>query len=142
MMYIALHEKDDKKVALLEIARDQNIPPHFLSKILQLLVKYEYLGSMKGKNGGFYLMKPARKINLLHVVDVFDGMKIWERCSIGLHACSDKNPCPVHKQFKKIKADMKQSLMEKSLSDLCDELRDKKSILAINDGLKKVRRVA
>lgn len=129
MIYIALHEDKDRKVGLLEIARHQKIPHHFLSKILQLLVKHGFLGSTKGKNGGFYLMKRPAQINLLQLVNVIDGDDIWERCALGLKRCSDKTPCPVHKEFKNVKSGIRKTLTEKSLSDICEDLREKKTLL-------------
>lgn len=131
MIYIALHGKDNTRIGLQEIASHQQIPYHFLSKILQLLVKHKYLGSLKGKNGGFYLLKSPKQINLLDIVIAFDGTELWDRCGFGLKMCSDKNPCPMHHDFKKVKVSMKQILKEKSLLKLCEEIRNNKTLLIL-----------
>ena len=62
ILYIALHARPDRKVGLKEIADNQDIPAHFLSKILQILVKYKLLVSVKGPNGGFGLYRKPEDI--------------------------------------------------------------------------------
>ena len=52
MLYIAMNASEDRNVGLREIAVNQGIPVHFLSKILQMLVKNKLLNSVKGPNGG------------------------------------------------------------------------------------------
>jgi Rrf2 family protein len=97
MFYIALHSSEDKNVDLSEIAREQNIPKHFLSKILQLLVKEKLLVSMKGPTGGYRLKRSADDITLLEIVDSIDGLDIFNQCGIGFKECDPSDPCPIHR---------------------------------------------
>lgn len=131
MIYIALKGNGDTHVGLQEIAAHQKIPPHFLSKILQLLVRHGYLGSTKGKHGGFYLTKSPRQVNLLEIAVAIDGNEFWDKCGLGLKMCSDKRPCPIHNDFKKVKAKIKESLKKRSLSEVCEEIRDNKTLLVL-----------
>jgi Rrf2 family transcriptional regulator, iron-sulfur cluster assembly transcription factor len=129
MLYIVLHAKEGKNIGLKEIAKDQEMPVHFLSKILQLLVKHKLISSTKGPNGGFYLLKSPRKITLLEIVKIIDGSDIFNQCGIGLKKCSDKAPCPIHNEYKIIKDDIKQILSKKSLVELCEDIDEGKSIV-------------
>lgn len=131
MIYLALKGNGDARVGLQEIADHQKIPQHFLSKILQLLVKCGYLGSTKGKHGGFYLLKSPERINLLEIAITIDGNEFWDECGLGLKMCSDRKPCPIHHDFKKVKLEMKESLKERSLWEVCEEIRDKKTMLVL-----------
>ena len=114
ILYITLHSKDNKAVGLKQISESQKIPPHFLSKILQQLVKAKILNSTKGPNGGFSLKVSPNRLRLIKVVDTIDGLEIFNRCGIGLKKCSDKSPCPVHFEFKAVKDKIRQVLTEKT----------------------------
>lgn len=56
-----------------EIQQRQNIPPHFLSKILRALVGAGFLQSVSGARGGFHLGRPAHQISLRAVYESVEG---------------------------------------------------------------------
>ena len=130
LIYISLHSDTKRKVGLKEIAENQEIPLHFLSKILQLVVKHKLIGSMKGPNGGFYFVKSPLKITLMDIVKMIDSTDIFDRCGIGLKACSDKNPCPIHHEFKLVKEQIKQVLANKTLDELSHDIKQGNSIIS------------
>ncbi|MFN0170562.1 MAG: RrF2 family transcriptional regulator [Bryobacteraceae bacterium] len=55
------------------IAQEEQIPVHFLAKILQELARKGLLKSNKGPSGGFTLKVPADEIYLLQIVEAMDG---------------------------------------------------------------------
>ena len=130
ILYITLHSQDSKAVGLKQISESQKIPLHFLSKILQQLVKAKILNSIKGPNGGFSLKISPKRLRLIKVVDTIDGLEIFNRCGIGLKKCSDKSPCPVHFEFKAVKDKIRQVLTEKTLAELSDDVEAGRSIVA------------
>jgi len=62
------------------------------------------------------------QLRLYKIVEIIDGLDIFDRCGIGLKVCSDKTPCPIHHQFKVIKNDIKDILKGKSIAELGLEL--------------------
>jgi len=56
-----------------EIQKRQNIPPHFLSKILRSLVGAGFLASLSGARGGFRLGRPAESISIRAVYESIEG---------------------------------------------------------------------
>jgi Rrf2 family protein len=66
------------------IAEQEQIPSHFLSKILQELTRKGLLRSSKGPSGGFALRTPASQIRLLDLVEALDGQTLTESFSQGL----------------------------------------------------------
>ena len=130
VIYIALHSQNGACVGLKVIADHQEIPNHFLSKILQILVRNNILISTKGPNGGFALKKSSNNIRLMEVVEIIDGHGIFDRCGIGLKECSDTNSCPIHFDYKQIKEKIKQLLSEKTLGDLIKDIEMGKSIVS------------
>ena len=128
--YIAQHASDNKNVGLKEIARSQEIPSHFLSKVLQILVKNKILKSTKGFNGGFSLNRDAGQINLLEIINAIDGMDIFNTCVIGLKDCSTDRPCPIHDQYKTIKENFLRILTNKTLQSLVEDLAKGRAFIA------------
>lgn len=131
MLYIGLQYQKGTNVELNEIAVNQDIPKHFLSKILQLLVKHKLLTSMKGPTGGFKLPCAPEEIRLIEVVDAIDGLDIFEQCGIGLKRCSDEDPCPIHHDYKRIRERVREVFETKTLVDLTEEVQNGGSILPV-----------
>ena len=77
-------------VKISELAEKENIPIKFLEAILLDLNKAGYLGSKRGKGGGYSLKKPTNKIIIGDVVRLIDGplapircasLKAYKKCS-------------------------------------------------------------
>ncbi len=130
MFYIALHSSTEKNVELSEIATSQDIPKHFLSKILQLLVREKLLYSMKGPTGGFRLSKSPDKITLIEIVDAIDGLDIFYQCGIGFKTCDDEDPCPIHADYKIIRERVQNLFETKTLEALKEEVQNGGSIIS------------
>jgi Rrf2 family protein len=101
LAYLAL-QKDKKPVQISEIAEKENISQKFLESILLSLKKTGFLGSKKGKGGGYYLLKSPEEISMTDVMRVLEGpismvpcvsLNFYERCE----DCPDEQACSVHK---------------------------------------------
>ena len=66
-----------------QIADEQQIPAHFLAKILQDLTRRGMLRSNKGPSGGFALRTPAAQIRLIDLVEALDGSALAESLDQG-----------------------------------------------------------
>ena len=106
-----------------EIAESEKIPKRFLESILLELKKNGYLGSKLGKNGGYYLMKDPKTINLLEIVRLFEGSiamlkctseKFYEPCE----HCKDEENCRIRGTFKDIREYTYNKLAETTLAML------------------------
>ncbi len=101
-----------------DIAKDENIPAHFLAKILQSLARKGLLKSTKGPSGGFCLQLPSRNLKLLDIVAAVDGLEQYERCVAGLPQCTDSAPCPMHKNWARLRSRIISYLGSGSIGDL------------------------
>ncbi|MBD3616232.1 MAG: Rrf2 family transcriptional regulator [Gracilimonas sp.] len=122
MFYIASHSTEEKNISLNEIANDKNIPQHFLSKILQLLVKHKLLISMKGPHGGFRLNRAPEEITLIEIVKAIDGLDIFNQCGIGFRECNEEDPCPIHTDYKRIRDHVRDLFETKTLEALTEDI--------------------
>jgi Rrf2 family iron-sulfur cluster assembly transcriptional regulator len=99
-VYLSANTNDVTKAGIKEIAVEIEANEHTTAKILQLLVRERIIASSKGPNGGFYISGHAKKIRLIDIVKVVDGMDFFSECGLGLVKCSEKRPCPIHHTFK------------------------------------------
>jgi len=103
VFYIAQCSHEGKKVGIKEIAEKVKSPEPFLGKILQNLSKEGLIQSSKGPHGGFFITPEGLKKPIADIVLAVDGEAIFIGCGMGLDYCSEKNPCPLHNDFKKVR---------------------------------------
>jgi Rrf2 family protein len=118
-IYIASESSDGKRSGIKEIARKIESPEPFTAKILQRLVKANIVRSIKGNGGGFEIDKLQFKhLKLEQIVKAIDGNDLFDRCSLGLHDCSDSQPCPFHHKYKPLRENLKKTLKETTIEEL------------------------
>lgn len=107
LSYLVKNERF-KPCQAMVIAKQEDIPKHFLSKILQQLVEADVLKSLKGPGGGFVFAHDPKEISLYRVINVFDDLEEnMNDCAIGWNECSDKNPCDLHDSYTKLRNHVK-----------------------------------
>jgi Rrf2 family protein len=129
MIYLAVVQK---KVGIAEISEKQELPSHYLSKILQSLVRAKILLSAKGPTGGFWLAKPATDIPLSDIVDAIDGLESLEQCGLGLKKCDSKQPCAIHHQFKPHREAILELFYMTTLQDIMNKYESGECVLNLN----------
>ena len=60
-------------VTINDIAKSQDIPPRFLEAILRQLKQAGITDSLRGKEGGYLLARPAGKISIGEIVRLIEG---------------------------------------------------------------------
>lgn len=127
VFFISQKTAEGGRVSIKDIAIGIDSPEHFLAKILQDLSKRGLVQSVKGPNGGFYIDAYSLKRPISAIVEAVDGNGIFVGCGLGLKECSEKNPCPLHNQFKTIRDEIHSLLRTTNIGDFNEEL-----ILGIN----------
>jgi Rrf2 family protein len=84
------------RVASDGIARRQNIPAAFLTKILTRLAVAGLVVTQRGANGGTRLARSPETITLLDVIEAIDGPITLNRCARRPSECSRDRTCVVH----------------------------------------------
>lgn len=120
-IYIAKHGSEDNKLGIDEIAKAIDSPKPFTAKILQLLTKDKVLHSTRGPNGGFYITAKSKKLPVSSVLKALNDESILKKCVIGLRHCTQKNPCPMHAEFKEIKERLNNLFEKKTIESLVDK---------------------
>jgi len=111
-----------------EIARAEAIPTPFLWKLLRTLARHRLIRSFKGLRGGYELARPAERIRLDDIVAATGSTDYREACVLGLPACNEQHPCPLHAEWIGIRARLVRLLEQKNLAELAvaGKKRDKK----------------
>ncbi len=122
LTYIA-RKKDRKPVQASEISESENISQKFLESILLELRKSGFLGSKKGKGGGYYLIKEPEDIRMTAVIRVLEGpiamvpcvsLNYYEKCD----DCPDEKTCSVHKIMIQVRDASLNVLGQNTLQDI------------------------
>lgn len=120
---------DGRYVMVKNIADQEEIPSHFLAKILQQLARKGLLRSSKGPTGGFTLRQPPEDITLYSIVEALDGMSDYHKCISGLAECNDNAPCGMHDSWKDLRLRILDYLEGTSIADLAQALEEKRRLL-------------
>ena len=83
------------RAATSTIAKEQNIPPSFLAKIISQLSIAGLLHTSRGARGGVTLARDAKDITLLEVVEAIDGPIQLNECVGSEGACTFDENCPI-----------------------------------------------
>jgi Rrf2 family protein len=140
---VHLAQVPDGRYAMVKnIAESEDIPAHFLAKILQQLARKGLLRSSKGPTGGFALRVDAGDIRLLDIVEALDGLAPYQQCASGLAECNDDMPCSMHDSWVALRSRIMDYLGKNSIADLAKALELKKKSLAVSKSRKTKRAVA
>ena len=129
MIFVAQKSKSDLRVRVKEIAEGTDAPEHFIAKIMQDLSRRKLVHSVKGPNGGFYLDKFDLTSSIADIIKAIDGDKMYTDCVLGLKACNEKKPCPIHIEYKEIKKNLIKMIEENTIGDFNEKLDSGKYFL-------------
>lgn len=118
---LALHAmviiaKSDNHVNVNSIANEMGASKNHLAKVLQQLVKHNYLKSVRGPNGGFILSKPADQISVLEIYESIEGKIETPECPLDRQICPF-NKCLMSGLVTDVLLQFKQYFGEQSLED-------------------------
>lgn len=121
--------RPDGYVLLDELCDGSDLPRHFVAKIFQDLVRKGLLTSAKGRGGGFALARPADQITVFDIVQIIDGSEQLDRCVVGMAQCDDQQPCPHHDQWKPLREQIKEFMIQTTLAEMGESLHVKLTLL-------------
>ena len=106
-------------VQVKDIAQAEDIPKYFLAKILNYLDHENLVKSVKGPGGGFKLSRPAGKIKVSDVIEVYEGLDHLDKvCILGLDKCQEPNSCALHKEWKQFRRLLKKRVQKLTIADM------------------------
>ncbi|HSI76215.1 MAG TPA: Rrf2 family transcriptional regulator [Lunatimonas sp.] len=125
LTYLGKH-RDQGAILIQEISEKYGISHKFLENILLELKKAGFLGSKKGKGGGYYLIKAPNEIPLSKVIRLLDGpiallpcvsLNYYEPCE----ECESQEQCGLNKVMIKVRDETLKILEMRTLQDILEE---------------------
>ncbi|MCH8027685.1 MAG: Rrf2 family transcriptional regulator [candidate division Zixibacteria bacterium] len=93
-------------VKVKDLAKNLDIPRHYLGKVLTELEKKRLVTSSKGPSGGFTLAVNPSSITLYRILAALNGLeKLEDSCVMGLGRCNSDRPCVLHDLWTQFKDD-------------------------------------
>lgn len=116
------HQGSDTPVTGRELAERAHVSPKYLSAILADLKKLGIVGAARGTGGGYRLTRKAEEIPLAEIIGVFERAKHPSECLLGdRRSCSDRDPCPAHKAWGKVRRAYMDFVDHTTLADISRE---------------------
>lgn len=102
-----------------EVSREEHIPKSFAAKIFQSLVKAGLVKGNRGSGGGFILLKPAKEITVLDVIEAIEGKIAFQRClAPDEPKCEHHGGCALCGLFEQAQDQVKDVFSRTTLADL------------------------
>ena len=93
-------------VKVKDLAKNLDIPRHYLGKVLTELEKKRLVTSSKGPSGGFTLAVNPSSVTLYRILAALNGLeKLEDSCVMGLGRCNSDRPCVLHDLWTQFKDD-------------------------------------
>jgi Rrf2 family protein len=96
----------ENRASTSQIAKEQNIPPSFLAKIISQLSVSGLLHTSRGARGGVMLARKPQDITMLDVVEAIDGPILLNECVEDAHGCKFDKDCPMRSMWCEIQDDL------------------------------------
>lgn len=103
-----------------QIAERQRVPRVFLTKIVAQLANHGFLRTQRGKGGGIMLAREPSQINILNVIEVFEGRLRANPCTASDDFCEFTNDCSVRHLWFDIEKKLRDHLRGLTLAELKD----------------------
>lgn len=116
MIWLCRHKDEIHSVN--NMHEELDISYKYLAKLMRKLASANLVEVIRGKKGGYRLSSSSKEIYLYQIVDVVDGLDDYSRCVLGFSECSETNPCPMHKVWKRPITELRDTLYNTSLRDL------------------------
>jgi Rrf2 family transcriptional regulator, nitric oxide-sensitive transcriptional repressor len=103
-----------------ELAVVTQVPPAYLVKVLQALVKAGIVASQRGASGGVSLARPAEKLTILDIVNATDPIRRIRTCPLEL-ATHGTNLCPLHRRLDAALAQVEHAFRSTTLAEVAGD---------------------
>jgi Rrf2 family protein len=105
-----------------DISEQEEIPLHFLRRILQVLIKKRLVESKEGIAGGVRLRSKPQDIHLTDLIKIFQGDIQLAECMFRSKICSSRKTCVLRKRICKIEDMVTREFEDITIADLLNDL--------------------
>ena len=121
LLYLAIRGETDY-VSATTLSKELGLPATFLRRICSTLIKAKILETREGKSGGVRFVKNPADINLLQVIELFDGKPEIADCTFRKKLCPNRKTCVLRKRILGIEAIFVREFAAITLQNLIDDI--------------------
>ncbi len=127
LIYMGNHEVP--RMSMKEISEAQHIPQNYLAKIMRRMVERGLIRSMVGPEGGYFLRRDPKDINLRDIYEAVEGELRVIDCMDQDEVCALYENCTQLPVWDKLQVSMIKLLEKTSLKDLLTESSENTELL-------------
>jgi len=127
LIYMGNHEVP--RMCMKEISEAQHIPQNYLAKIMRRMVERGLIRSMVGPEGGYFLRRDPKDINLRDIYEAVEGELRVIDCMDQDEVCALYDNCTQLPVWDKLQVSMIKLLEKTSLKDLLTESSENTELL-------------
>jgi Rrf2 family protein len=102
-----------------DLAREVNVPPDYLAKVLAQLARAGVLSASRGAKGGYRLARPPHRIRLIDVVLPFEGKRARPGCLLRPERpCGGSGRCTAHRAWSGVRRTYVDFLERTTVADI------------------------
>ncbi len=117
---VYLAQNPDRSCTTEEVAKATKVPPAYLAKILQGMVRSGVIRSQRGVGGGVKLARMPEEVTILEVVNAVEPIQRIKVCPLGL-STHGANLCPLHKRLDNALAAVESAFAGTTLAEVVNE---------------------
>ena len=114
---VTIAQHDGQLCTARKIAEITQVPPAYLSKLMQGLVRGGLVHSQRGLHGGFVLTCKPAELTILDVVEIVDPIKRIRHCPLDLQS-HGTNLCPLHGRLDRVMKMTEEVLGETTIAEM------------------------
>lgn len=120
LMFVARGHSEGKTFVTRDIAEQQHIPRVFLTKIVAYLSAEGLLETHRGKGGGIALARKPEEINMLEIIEAFEGSLAFNECTTDPTACVRSQECTIRHVWQEAESTLRYFFRARTLADLLE----------------------
>lgn len=127
---VSLADSGGQPLTTQQIAHVTQVPPDYLSKVMQALGRCGLVESQRGKHGGFTLAKPADEMTILDILNAVDPLPRIRTCPLHLKG-HGRQLCPLHRRLDDAVSSVEKAFAATPISDLLGSQADIRPLCAV-----------
>ncbi|MFC2048931.1 RrF2 family transcriptional regulator [Elusimicrobiota bacterium] len=118
MLNLAIHY-DKELQPISQMSKQEDISPNYIEQLLLKLNKAGLVESIRGRSGGYRLLKKPEKITIAKIIEIVEGPIILTDC-VGRMTCKREPVCTTKYLWCELSKKIEDIFVNVTLKDLCE----------------------
>ncbi len=123
MVMVELHASRGQVLSANALAESSHLELPTVSKILKLLVKTGLVGSYRGANGGYSIVRDAMEISVADIIAAIEGPIAMTECSVEKGLCAQESKCGLRSNWQRISIAVAKAMESVSLAEMAQPVQ-------------------